>query len=88
MWTSAPAGTMDVASTISPPITLTMSASTVVVACTFILETADIGVVVLGFAGVEVVGLSESPVPHATASNNNKVPGRKEYRARSKLAFI
>ena len=41
-WTSAPAGTMEVASTISPPTTLTMSASTVVVACTFILETADV----------------------------------------------
>ena len=88
MWTSAPGGTMDVASTRSPPITLAMSASTVVVVCTFIGDTADICVVLLDSAGVDVTGPGVAAVSHATASNNSMNADSKANQVRDKLAFI
>ena len=81
MWTSAPGGTMDVASTRSPPITLAMSASTVVVVCTFIGDTAGACAASLDFVGVSVAG---SELPHATVSNTNMTAGRKMRPVRCK----
>ena len=88
MCTSAPAGTMEVDSTISPPITLTISASTVVVACTFILGDADVCIDWLGSAGVWVTPVGVASVPHATDRNNNTIAGRKASRIQSELGFI